>query len=120
MASVHGIPPKKCLAGDGRPCYCSDAIARSGRQSSINDRHRPRPAGGTAAHLHRKAAHQEALGRQGFEIVQLFDMAIADFASGTMAFPDQLGIVSLGVFLLGVDERRVPAPAICLLYTSDA
>src|SRR5262249_35879530 len=39
-----------------------DAIARRGRQSSINDCNRSRPAGRSAAHFHRKAAHQEAFG----------------------------------------------------------
>src|SRR5665213_3742405 len=81
-------------------------------RSIIEDRYRTSPAGGTAAHFHRKAAHREAFGRQRFEIVQLFDMAVADLASGAMAFPDQSGIAGLGVLLHGVDKGRVPAPAI--------
>ena len=44
--------------------------------------------------------------------MQLFDVAVADVAPGLVAFPDQAGIPSLGEFLRGVDERRVPAPAI--------
>src|SRR6185437_16433581 len=68
-------------------------------RSIIEDRHRPSPAGRAAAHFHRKAAYREALGRQGFEIVQFLDMAVADFAPGAMAFPDQLGVAGLGIFL---------------------
>ena len=47
-----------------------------------------------------------------FEIVQLLDMAVADMAPGLMAFPDQRGVMRLRVFLGGVDEGRVPAPAV--------
>src|ERR1039457_1747101 len=107
MASVHVNPPlAKCaLPAVYRLCCCgSNAIARYGGQSSINDRHRPRPAGGPATDLHRKAAHCEARGRQSLEIVQLLDMAIADLAPGPVTLPDQLGVMGLGIFLLGVDE----------------
>ena len=44
--------------------------------------------------------------------MQLLDVAIADVASGLVTFPDQTGVPGLGVFLRGVDKRRVPAPAI--------
>src|SRR3982074_997626 len=75
------------------------------------------PAGGTAGHLDRKAAHHETLRRQRFEIVQLLDMAIADLAAGLVALPDQAGVVGGEIFLPGVYERGVPAPAVC---TGDA
>ena len=54
----------------------------------------------------------ETLRRQLFEIVQLLDVAIADLAAGAVTLPDQAGVVGLGVFHLGVHERRVPAPAV--------
>ena len=71
-----------------------------------------RPARGTAAHFDRKAAYHEALGRLRFEIVELLDMAIADLAAGFVAFPDQTRIAGGEIFLLGVHERRVPAPTV--------
>src|SRR5262245_60417942 len=73
---------------------------------SVDDSDRARPACGTAAHLHWKAAHYESLGRQRFEIVQLLDVAIADLAAGLVAFPDQAGVAGGKIFLPGVDEGR--------------
>src|SRR3974377_369952 len=86
-----------------------DAIARRAAGSSVDNRHRARPSGETAAHFHRKATHHETGRRQRLEIVQLLDMAIADLAAGAMTFPDQLGIARLGVFLYFVYRGRVPA-----------
>src|SRR5262245_52707551 len=82
------------------------------RDASVDDGDRARPAGGTAAHLDRKAAHHEFLGGQRFEIVQLLDVAIADLTAGLVALPDQAGIAGGEIFLPGVDEGRVPAPAV--------
>src|SRR5258708_12364199 len=39
-------------------------------------------------------------------------MEIADLAAGFVAFPDQTRIAGGEIFLLGVHERRVPAPAV--------
>src|SRR6185312_16630118 len=47
-----------------------------------------------------------------FEIVQLLEMAIADLAPRLVTFPDKSGIAARGIFVLGVDEGRVPAPGI--------
>jgi len=41
--------------------------------------------------------------------VQLFDVAVADMASGLVAFPDQARIFRFGEFFRGVDERCVLA-----------
>ena len=49
---------------------------------------------------------------QGFEVVQLFQVAVADVAAGLVAFPDQAGVVGLAVLLGGVHEGRVPAPGV--------
>src|SRR5262249_15775712 len=49
---------------------------------------------------------------QGFEIAELLDMAIADFAARPVAFPDQAGVTGREIFLPRVDERGVPAPAV--------
>src|SRR3982074_3907087 len=78
----------------------------------VDDGDRPRPAGGTAPHLDGKRAHRESLGRQRLEIVQLLDVAIADLAAGLVAFPDQAGVMASEIFLPGMDEWRVPAPAV--------
>src|SRR5665213_1721123 len=81
-------------------------------RSIIEYRHGSRPAGGAAAYFHWKAADREAGWRQRLEVVQFLDMAVTDLAPGAVAFPDQLGVVCLGIFLHGVDEGRVPAPTI--------
>src|SRR6478736_673965 len=95
MASVHVIlPGNACFTGVlGRAFVGRDAIARNGGQSSINDCHCSRPTGGAAANLHWKAAHHEAVRRERLEIMQLFNVTIADIAPCTMAFPDQRGIM---------------------------
>src|SRR6476659_5241660 len=80
--------------------------------SAFDDRHRPRPAGGRALDLDRETRHGEPGRGQLLEVVQLFDVAVADVASGLVAFPDQAGIPGFGVFLRGVDEGCIPAPAV--------
>src|SRR5262245_25628864 len=83
-------PPWNSCLPDFGPAFCGrDATARRGGQSSINDRHRPCPTCGPAAYFHGKTAHHEAFGWQRLQIVQLFDMAIADFTSSAMSLPDQ-------------------------------
>src|SRR5262245_63767784 len=82
------------------------------RDASVDDGDGARPAGGTAAHFYWKAAHRESFRRQRFAIVQLLDVAIADLAAGLVAFPEQAGIAGGEIFLPGVDEGRVPAPAV--------
>jgi len=39
-------------------------------------------------------------------------MAVADLAAGLVPFPDQAGVVGGEISFLGMDERRVPAPAV--------
>src|SRR5438552_270991 len=80
--------------------------------SRVEDRHRPGPAGGRAFDLDRKTGDGETGRRQLLEVVQLFDVAVADVAPGLVTFPDQAGVPGFGVFLRGVDKRRVPAPAV--------
>src|SRR6516162_8548014 len=97
----------------GRPNRVNFTLARHMASHGLrDDRDGARPAGGTAAHFDRKAAHHEPSGRQRFEIVELLDVAIADLAAGSVAFPDQTRVAGGEIFLLGVDERRVPAPAV--------
>jgi 4-carboxymuconolactone decarboxylase len=59
------------------------------RVDPIEDRHRARPAGRGAADLVREAADGEAVRRQGLQVVQLLEVAVADVAAGLVAFPDQ-------------------------------
>src|SRR5665213_1160376 len=82
------------------------------RSQLVENGDSPGPAAGSGADLHREAAHHETLRRQHFEIVQLLDVAIADLAAGTVALPDDGGVLALREAVLGVDERRVPTPAI--------
>src|SRR5665647_159559 len=93
--------------------------------SAVDDRHGAGPARRRAFDLDRETRHGETGRRQLLEIVQLFDVAIADVPPGLVAFPDQAGVFGLGILLCSVDERCVPAPAVdagqpyaCLLYTS--
>src|SRR5438270_11183838 len=65
-----------------------------------------------AADLDRETAYRKTVGRQGFEVVQLFEVAIADLPAGLVTFPNQPGVAGRGIFLLCVNEGRVPAPAI--------
>jgi hypothetical protein len=83
-----------------------------GGHLAVDDRDRPRPSRRGALDLHRKAGHREPGRRQKFQIVQFFDVAVADVPPGLVALPDQAGIFGLGEFLRGMDERRVPAPAV--------
>src|SRR5262249_7378754 len=76
------------------------------REALLDDCDGARPAGGAAAHLHRKAAHHEAIGRQGFEIAELLDMAIADFAARPVALPDQAGVTGREIFLPRVEKHH--------------
>src|SRR5689334_23116060 len=86
--------------------------AQRPEKSALQNRNRARPSGRSALDLHGEARHLEPGRRQLFEIVQLLEMAIADMAAGLVAFPDQAGVFRLGVFLRGVNERGVPAPAV--------
>ena len=67
--------------------------------SSIEDRYRSRPPGGGAADLGREAAYGEAVARQGFEVVQLLQMAVANFTARLVTFPDQPCVTGLGELL---------------------
>ena len=62
--------------------------------------------------LNGKQHTMKAGGRQRLEVVQLLEVAVADLHAGAMALPDQDGVAGLGIALLGVDEGRVPAPAV--------
>src|SRR5437588_10663543 len=56
---------------------------------AVENSHRPRPARRGALDLHGKTRHHKAGRGQLLEIMQFFDMAIADVAAGLVAFPDQ-------------------------------
>src|ERR1700675_4595442 len=99
-------PPWRFLAG-----AFYDLAGREAA-SAVQNRDRPGPARGCALDLDRETRHGESGRGQLLEIVQLFDVAIADVAARLVAFPDQAGILGFGVFLRGIDERRVPAPAV--------
>src|SRR5215213_7385311 len=107
-------PLLRVWKSDKRPWLPSKPYSRlpNDPKSSVDDRHRPRPAGGGPFDLDRKTRNHETGRGQLLKIVQLFDVAVTDMTAGLVALPNQAGIASLGVFLCGVDERRVPAPAI--------
>src|SRR3954454_15954530 len=92
--------------GPGSAQRHEECRSASGTRSPLDDRHRPSPARRSALDLDREAGHGETGRRQLLQIVQLFDVAIADMAAGLVAFPDQAGVLGLGVFLRRVDERR--------------
>src|SRR6185436_16252974 len=66
-----------------------DFVFRCVQPSAVENGNRPCPARRGALDLHREARHHEAGRWQLLEIVQLFDVAIADMAAGLVAFPDQ-------------------------------
>ena len=78
----------------------------------IDNRDGPGPTRGCAFDFDWKARHHESGRWQKFEIVQLFDMAIADVTAGYVAFPDNAGISGFGIFFRGVNKLRVPASAV--------
>src|SRR5437868_1865697 len=90
----------------------SEVKPRAGGGLSLDNGDGAGPAGRGAADLDREATHHKPVGRERFEIVQLFEVAITDLAPGLVTFPDQVGIAGRGIFLLGVDKGRIPAPAI--------
>src|SRR5271166_83312 len=107
---------KPCMtnswAREARYCGIYSSTATTSRPSVLDDRHRPRPAGGGALDLGREARDHESGRRQRLEIVQLLDVAVADAPAGLVALPDDRGVARFGVALGGVDKRRVPAPRV--------
>src|SRR5215470_863384 len=65
--------------------------------SILDDRHGPRPAGGSGLDLDGEAGNREAVRRQRLQVVQFLDMAVADLAAGPVAFPDELGVLGDGI-----------------------
>src|SRR5260370_1269343 len=88
------------------------ALSFSDPVSARNDSDGAGPAGGSAVDLDREADDLEPVGRQLIELVEFFQMRIADLAAGAMAFPDQRGVAARVDPGAGVGERRVPAPGI--------
>src|SRR5262245_61335089 len=83
-----------------------DALLQSGTTATA------RPACRGALNLHGKADDLEAVRRQLLEIVQLFQVRVADLTPGAMAFPDQARITRRGHLPTGVGKRRIPAPPV--------
>src|SRR6267143_372267 len=97
-------------AAERRSFGCRDLASRW--QLAIENGDRPGPASRGALDLDRKAGHRETRWRQELQIVQLFDVAVADVAAGLVALPNQTGVFGFVVFLRGIDERCIPAPAV--------
>jgi hypothetical protein len=76
----------------------------------------PCPTSRRALDLRWKAAHGKAGRGQGFEVVQLLDVTIADVTTRLVALPDDGGVVGRGVALGCMNEWRVPAPAVGARY----
>src|SRR5699024_9605110 len=66
--------------------------------------------------FHRETGYFEAKCWKRFEIVQLFNVAIADFPSRFMPFPDHAGVTLSSEPFRRVYERCIPAPCICTSY----
>src|SRR6266446_2418933 len=97
-----------------RPTFESHALSPTdvAAVSLIDDSHRPGPARRGSFDLDRKTGDGETGRRQLLEVVQLFDVAVADLAPGLLTFPDQAGVPGFGVFLRRVDAWRIPARAV--------
>src|ERR1043166_8935672 len=111
--SAPAWPDAGLVAGEGRqafpPPLPRDCLRLASiRHLAIKDGDRPGPARRGALDLHRETGHHETGRRQELQIVQLLDVTIADMAAGLVAFPDQARVLCLGIFLGGVDERRIP------------
>src|SRR5689334_6557727 len=79
------------------------AVAEGGElhRSALDDGDRAGPARRGPADLVREAGDGEAVARQGFQIVQLLQMAVADVAARLVPLPDQGGVAGLGDTLGG-------------------
>src|SRR5215467_2499245 len=78
----------------------------------LQDRHRPRPPGGGGFDLDGEAGNHEAVRWQRLQVVQLFDVAVADLTARPVAFPYELGVLGGSVALVRVHEGRVPRPGV--------
>ena len=58
----------------------------------LDDRDGASPTSRSAANLHWKTGDSEAIGREAFQVVKLFQMAVANMATGFVSFPDQRGV----------------------------
>ena len=75
--------------------------------SPLDDRDRASPSGRRLVDLHRKARDLEAVVGQGVEVGELLHVAIADLASGLVAFPDEARVTGLGEALGGTLGRPI-------------
>src|SRR5436190_23580736 len=76
---VRMPPPQPSPRKRGRE---SEVKPRAGGGLGIDNGDGAGPAGRGAADLDREATHHKPVGRERFEIVQLFEVAIADLAPG--------------------------------------
>src|ERR1700687_192231 len=94
---------ERSLGGVFRRVY-GCLLRRRARTLALKDGDRAGPARRRPLDLDGETRHHEAGRGQKLQIVQLLDMAVADVTAGLVAFPDQAGILGLGIFLRGIDE----------------
>src|SRR3546814_18990923 len=75
----------------------------------VNDGDRPGPARRCAANLDGEACDHEAGRGQGFQIVQFFEVAVADVAAGLVALPNDRSVVVGLVTGCGMGKGRISA-----------
>src|SRR3546814_5093258 len=73
---------------------------------------RPSPARGCSANRDREACDHEAGRGQGFQIVQFFEVAVADVAAGLVALPNDRSVVVGLITGCGMGKGRIPAPTV--------
>src|SRR5215831_18494412 len=95
-----------------RDHHISPSGPQSLRRVALENGDSPGPACRRGADLHWKTRDQKSVGRQRFQIVQLLDVAIADLAARFVPLPDDRGIAARREALGGVNERRIPRPAV--------
>src|SRR5690606_11141857 len=79
---------------------------------SVEYGHGAGPASRSAANLMWKTTDDEAVGRQGLEVVQLLEVTVADVPARLVAFPQKALVAGFGELLGCVREGRVPAPGV--------
>src|SRR5919108_8688 len=88
----------------GRPHVTCGSVRQDGDRAG--------PACRSASYLHGQAGDREADWREGLQVVQLLDLAIAEIPSGLVPLPDNGGVPGLGKAPRRELEGRVPAPGV--------
>src|SRR3546814_18770905 len=93
------------------PSAAGTTVAGPGSSGLANDGDRPGPARRCSANLDGEACDHEAGRGQGFQIVQFFEVAVADVAAGLVALPNDRSVV-VGLITGRSEEHTSELPSL--------